>query len=183
MKNKIVVLIVLILLLITGIIIFVTRNNKDNNKNADNDNYIIDNNNIQNTEIVSNSISENNIRNEIKESEEIVDNTIKITINNKNYNATLEQNETAKQFFNMLPQEFSMNELNGNEKYVYLDNTLTTNPYNPKHIEAGDIMLYGNNCLVVFYKSFDTQYSYTKIGHIENFDDLGNKNITIKFEK
>ena len=165
MKNKIVVLIVLILLLITGIIIFVTRNNKDNNKNADNDNYIIDNNNIQNTEIVSNSISENNIRNEIKESEEIVDNTIKITINNKNYNATLEQNETAKQFFNMLPQEFSMNELNGNEKYVYLD------------------IVYGNNCLVVFYKSFDTQYSYTKIGHIENFDDLGNKNITIKFEK
>ena len=40
-----------------------------------------------------------------------------------------------------------------------------------------------NNCLVVFYKSFDTSYSYTKIGHIENFEDLGNKNVTIKFEK
>ena len=83
----------------------------------------------------------------------------------------------------MLPVEYNMNELNGNEKYVNLDNTLTTNSYNPKHIEAGDIMLYGNNCLVVFYKSFDTQYSYTKIGHVENLSDLGKENITIKFEK
>ena len=44
-------------------------------------------------------------------------------------------------------------------------------------------MLYGNNCLVVFYKSFDTSYSYTKIGHIENLPDLEDKNIIIKFEK
>lgn len=44
-------------------------------------------------------------------------------------------------------------------------------------------MLYGNNCLVVFYKSFDTSYSYTKIGHIDNLSDLGSRNITIKFER
>ena len=44
-------------------------------------------------------------------------------------------------------------------------------------------MLYGNNCLVIFYKSFDTSYSYTKIGHIDNLDNLGNGSITAKFEK
>jgi hypothetical protein len=44
-------------------------------------------------------------------------------------------------------------------------------------------MLYGNNCLVVFYKSFDTSYSYTKIGHIESLNELENKNVLIKFEK
>ena len=109
--------------------------------------------------------------------------TIKVNINNKSYTATLEQNETAKQFEKMLPQEFNMNELNENEKYAYLDKALSTNSYISKHIESGDIMLYGNNCLVVFYNSFDTSYSYTKIGHIESLDDLGNKNITIKFEK
>ena len=83
----------------------------------------------------------------------------------------------------MLPKEFDMNELNRNEKYIYLDKTLPTNQYNPKNIEVGDIMLYGDNCLVVFYKSFDTSYSYTKIGHIENLSDLGNNNVTIKFER
>ena len=76
-----------------------------------------------------------------------------------------------------------MSELNGNEKYIYLDNTLPTNSSNPKKINAGDIMLYGDNCLVIFYKSFTTTYSYTKIGHINNLPDLGNDNILIKFEK
>lgn len=121
--------------------------------------------------------------NENRESEEKMNTTIKVNIDNKNYTAILEQNETTEQFLNMLPQEFNMSELNGNEKYVYLDTTLPSNSYSPKHIESGDIMLYGNNCLVVFYKSFDTSYSYTKIGHIDNLNDLGNKNVSIKFEK
>ena len=108
---------------------------------------------------------------------------IQVIINEKTYDVKIEENETAQSFVNMLPREFQMNELNENEKYVYLDNTLPTNSYSPKHIEAGDIMLFGNNCLVVFYKSFNTSYSYTKIGHIENLLDLGNENIIIKFKK
>ena len=76
-----------------------------------------------------------------------------------------------------------MSELNGNEKYVYLDKSLLTNPSNPKQINTGDVMLYGNNCLVIFYKSFETSYSYTKIGHIDNLPDLGNGNVIVKFEK
>ena len=115
------------------------------------------------------------------ESENKMSFNIKAVIDNETYNAKLEENETAQAFMNMLPQEYNMSELNGNEKYIYLDNTFPTNSYNPKHIEKGDIMLYGNNCLVVFYKSFDTSYSYTKIGHIENLQDLENKNVTIKF--
>ena len=108
---------------------------------------------------------------------------INVIIGGKTYKAELEENDTARNFINMLPQEYNMTELNGNEKYIYLDETLPTNSYSPKHIKKGDLMLYGNNCIVVFYKSFDTSYSYTKIGHIENLPDLGDKNINIKFEK
>ena len=33
-------------------------------------------------------------------------------------------------------------------------------------------MLYGDNCLVLFYESFSTSYSYTPIGYVENPDGL-----------
>ena len=110
-------------------------------------------------------------------------NSMKITINNKEYIIKLENNETAKKITNILPQEFNMDELNGNEKYIYLDKTLPTNPTNPQTINTGDVMLYGNNCLVIFYKTFETKFSYTKIGHIDNLEDLGKDSISVKIIK
>ena len=122
-----------------------------------------------------NNIEENNLNEVIS--------SVKVTINNKEYTLNLEDNETAKSFINLLPQEFNMSELNGNEKYIYINSSLPTNSSNPKHINSGDVMLYGDNCLVIFYKSFDTSYSYTKIGHIDNLGNLGNGSISVKFEK
>ena len=109
--------------------------------------------------------------------------SVKAIINEKEYTINLENNETANNFVNLLPQELNMSELKGNEKYIYLDTTLPTNSSNPKRINAGDVMLYGDNCLVIFYKTFDTSYSYTKIGHIDNLPNLGNGTVTVKFEK
>lgn len=106
---------------------------------------------------------------------------IKAIINNIEYDINLEENETTKEFIKMLPQEYTMNELNGNEKYTYLDKSLPTDSYNPNQINKGDIMLFGDNCLVIFYKTFNTNYSYTKIGHIDNLQDLDNNNIKVKF--
>ena len=110
-------------------------------------------------------------------------NIMKITIDGKEYAINLENNDTVKSLVSKLPQEFKMNELNGNEKYVNLDYTLPTDSYNPGRINAGDVTLYGNDCLVIFYKSFDTQFSYTKIGHIDNLPDLGNGSVNVKIEK
>ena len=117
-----------------------------------------------------------------KESSEVTE-LVKVIINNKEYILNLENNETVTSFVNLIPKKYNMSELNGNEKYVYMNSSLPTNSFNPKHINAGDVMLYGDNCLVIFYKSFDTIYSYTKIGHINNLPDLGTDNITVKFEK
>lgn len=118
--------------------------------------------------------------NETNNSNEVI-RTVKVTINDKEYTINLENNETAREFLNHLPLELNMSELNGNEKYVYIDFTLPTNATKPKQISAGDIMLYGNNCLVIFYKTFNTQYSYTKIGHIDNLSNLDNSSISVKF--
>lgn len=110
-------------------------------------------------------------------------NQMKVIINNSEYVANLENNETVQEFLKLLPKEFNMNELNGNEKYIYLDTKLSSNPHNVKEIKKGDIMLYGNNCIVIFYESFTTSYAYTKIGHIDNLPNLGSGNIVVKFEK
>ena len=129
----------------------------------------------------SNEIKDTTKQNNESDLSEVME-TMKVVINDKEYVVNLEHNETVKSFLKILPKEVLMNELNGNEKYVYLDSTLPTNSSNIKTIYAGDVMLYGDNCLVIFYKSFDTSYSYTKIGHIDNLPHLGNDSVKVRFE-
>ena len=103
---------------------------------------------------------------------------IYVSLNNEKLEINLEENSTTSALVKLLPLDTTMNDLNKNEKYAYLDESLPTNTYSPKHIEAGDVMLFGDNCLVIFYESFDTSYSYSKIGHINNLPKLGDGNIT-----
>lgn len=111
--------------------------------------------------------------------------SITLEINGKSFSAKLYKNKASNALLQRLPLTLDMNELNGNEKYNYLDFSLPVKTENIGRIKAGDIMLYGNNCLVVFYDNFDTSYSYTKLGYIENLDGLaqalGKGSVTIKF--
>ncbi|MDM8159708.1 cyclophilin-like fold protein [Labilibaculum sp. K2S] len=111
---------------------------------------------------------------------------IKITIGSTSFVASTYGNETAKAFVALLSLTINMNELNGNEKYHYLSNNLPSAPAKPGTIHSGDIMLWGQNCVVLFYEAFSTSYSYTKIGYIDNpagLDTaLGIGNPTVTFE-
>ncbi len=111
---------------------------------------------------------------------------IKITVGSKTFTATLLDNNSAKAFKEMLPMTINMIELNNNEKYYDLPNSLPTNSSNPKTIKNGDLMLYGSKTLVLFYKAFSTSYSYTKLGTIDDVTDLatalGSGNVTVTFE-
>lgn len=112
-------------------------------------------------------------------------NETRATLNDKEFTIKLADNETASAFAKLLPLGTEMSELNGNEKYVYLDGSLPSSPINPGTIEAGDVMLYGNNCLVVFYEAHPTTYAYTRIGKIEDTsglaEALGEGSITAVF--
>lgn len=99
-------------------------------------------------------------------------NFMNIKVNNKIFKIVLEDNKTVKSLTQKLPITLEMSDLNNNEKYCYLDFTLPTDSKSVKNIKKGDVMLFGNSCLVIFYKSFTTSYSYTKIGHIENPADI-----------
>ena len=111
---------------------------------------------------------------------------INIIIGSKTFTATLADSETGEAFAALLPLSVTMNELNGNEKYHYLSSSLPTAAYQPGAIHAGDLMLYGNNCVVLFYKTFNTSYSYTRIGSIDDptglAEALGVGNVSVRFE-
>ena len=111
---------------------------------------------------------------------------INLIVKNKTFSATLNNNETVKQLIEMFPMTLNMSDLHSNEKYNYLDTNLTTNSSRPNRINAGDIKLYGNNCLVVFYEDFSNSYSYTDLGRVDDVDafvsELGRGNVTVTFE-
>ncbi|MDB6151988.1 MAG: hypothetical protein JWL90_441, partial [Chthoniobacteraceae bacterium] len=71
-------------------------------------------------------------------------------------------------------------------KVISLPAKLPTNDANPGDIHAGDLMIWRSRSLVLFYKSFPTSYSYTKIGRINDATGLsaavGAGNVTVKFE-
>lgn len=112
---------------------------------------------------------------------------IYLEINGITYKATLIDNETTRELLSRLPFTIVMNELNKNEKYYYFDKELPSNASKVEKIHAGDLMLYKNDCLVLFYESFSTTYSYTKIGEIEDVTSLketvGENNIQVTFRK
>ena len=111
---------------------------------------------------------------------------INIIVGSKTFSATLADSETGEAFAALLPLTITMNELNGNEKYHYLSSSLPTAAYQPGTIHAGDLMLYGNNCVVLFYETFISSYSYTRIGAIDNpsglASALGSGNVSVRFE-
>ena len=93
---------------------------------------------------------------------------VKVKVGSKSFNAVFYDNDTSKALLKSMPVKLKMSELNGNEKYKYLNKDFPTNEKRVKRVKAGDIMLYGSDCLVVFYKSFNTSYEYTKVGRITN---------------
>ena len=95
-----------------------------------------------------------------------------IKIKDKEYQIELESSETANQIKSKLPFTISMKNLNGNEVYYYFDESFKTNQQSVGTINKGDIYLYRDNCLVLFYKTFTTTYTYTKIGKVINPEGL-----------
>jgi hypothetical protein len=112
---------------------------------------------------------------------------INIKIGNTDFSAVFYNNDTTKELVKQFPATYTMSELHGNEKYYYMSTSFPTNSECPSTINKGDIMLYGNNCVVVFYDTFPNSYSYTKLGYIEDTTGLeeavGKGSIDIHFEQ
>lgn len=115
----------------------------------------------------------------------LADTVIVVSVGGKSFTAKVEDSETGRAFVAKLPLTLSMTELNGNEKYCYGVSLPTASRYYST-IEAGDLMLYGSNCVVLFYGAAGG-YSYTRIGRLTSTVGLaaalGNDSASVTFDK
>lgn len=95
-----------------------------------------------------------------------------MTVGERRFAITLADNPTARAFAAMLPLTLDMPDLNANEKHVRLPKALPANASVPGTLRNGDLMLYGTQTLVLFYLSFDSPYSYTRLGKVADPEAL-----------
>ncbi|WP_367566560.1 cyclophilin-like fold protein [Lacrimispora sp.] len=110
---------------------------------------------------------------------------VTVQIGDKSFSVTLYDNESVRAFAEKLPLTLNMEELNGNEKFYFFPEKFPSNSERIGNIKAGDLMLYGSDCLVLFYESFSTSYSYTRLGYVEDVsglaDALGSGSVEVTF--
>jgi len=112
---------------------------------------------------------------------------INVTIGNTVFTAKLFNNPTTQALVAQFPLTFNMSDHFSNEKYFNMPFALPKSIERVGNIKIGDIMLYNNNCLVLFYKNFSTSYSYTQFGNIEDttglVTTLGSGNVVVTFSR
>jgi hypothetical protein len=110
-----------------------------------------------------------------------------MTVGERRFAITLTDNAAARAFAVQLPLALDMSDLNGNEKHADLPKPLPANASRPGTIRDGDLMLYGADTLVVFYLTFQSSYSYTRLGRADDssvlVQALGPRGVRVVFSK
>ena len=91
-----------------------------------------------------------------------------MTIGERRFAITLADTDAARAFAAMLPLTLDMAELNGNEKKKELPSPLPSDASRPGTIRNGDLLLWGSRTVVVFYQTFESPYSYTRLGRVDD---------------
>lgn len=106
-----------------------------------------------------------------------------IEVGSQHFSATLVDNPSTRALLEQLPLSINMDDLNGNEKFYYLQSPLPTQAQTLDRIQNGDLLLYGSDCLVLFYESFSSSYRYTRLGSLDQpvglFDAVGSGHIDV----
>ena len=120
---------------------------------------------------------------EVVETERI--NRMKVQIDGHTFYAALENNDATAELVQMMknqPIVISMSDYSGFEKVGSLGTTLPGSN-SQMTTQAGDIVLYNNNQIVIFYGS--NSWSYTKLGHVDDLtgweEVLGSGDVTVTF--
>jgi hypothetical protein len=110
-----------------------------------------------------------------------------MTVGERRFAVTFADTDAARAFATRLPLTLDMIDLNGNEKKFDLPTALPTNASRPGTIRNGDLMLYGANTVVLFYLTFVSPYSYTRLGRVDDPNGLaqalGQRSVRVQFSR
>jgi hypothetical protein len=95
-----------------------------------------------------------------------------MAVGQRRFGITLADTAAARAFAAAMPLSLEMAELNGNEKHADLRDPLPTSTIRPGTIRSGDLLLYGSRTVVVFYAPLESTYSYTRLGRVDDQEDL-----------
>lgn len=117
--------------------------------------------------------------------EEEAEMKVNVQIGTENFTATLESNEAADAFVEMMresPVVIEMSDYSGFEKVGSLGTRLPASN-SQTTTQAGDIVLYNSSQIVIFYGS--NSWSYTRLGRIDDLtgweEALGSGDVTATF--
>lgn len=114
-------------------------------------------------------------------------NTMNIALNGQTFTATPADTPAADALQQQLPLTLNLRGYNRNEKVGSLPQALPANDEAVGYIEAGDILLWQGDSLIIFYESFATPYRYTRLGKIDNVANLksavGTGNVSARLER
>ena len=137
---------------------------------------------VQETERNETSAAETDIQNNTEENKVA---NMNVQVGDVVFSATLEENEAVSALVEMMREGLvviQMSDYSGFEKVGPLGTSLPVNN-SQTTTQAGDIVLYNGNQIVIFYGS--NSWSYTRLGHINDLtgweDALGSGDVTVIF--
>ena len=137
---------------------------------------------VQETERNETSAAETDIQNNTEENKVA---NMNVQVGDVVFSATLEENEAVSALVEMMregPVVIQMSDYSGFEKVGPLGTSLPVNN-SQTTTQAGDIVLYNGNQIVIFYGS--NSWSYTRLGRIDDLtgweDALGSGDVTVIF--
>ena len=137
---------------------------------------------VQETRINEMDTAETDIQNNMEESKVA---NMNVQVGDVVFSATLEENEAVSGLVQMMresPVVIQMSDYSGFEKVGPLGTSLPVNN-SQTTTQAGDIVLYNGNQIVIFYGS--NSWSYTRLGHIDDLtgweESLGSGDVKVTF--
>jgi hypothetical protein len=137
---------------------------------------------VKETERNETDMAETDIQNNTEENKVA---NMNVQVGDVVFSATLEENEAVSALVEMMresPVVIQMSDYSGFEKVGSLGTSLPASN-SQTTTQAGDIVLYNGNQIVIFYGS--NSWSYTRLGHIDDLtgweDALGSGDVTVIF--